>query len=142
MKQRTTIISDKEIKKQFDSGVTLHEAAVALNVTVVTLWRRAKKIGISWKDIKRENKDKIPIKEILEGSHPYYQTFKLKNRLINEGLKENRCEICNITDWLGKPMTMHLDHIDGNSHNHKYENLRLLCPNCHSLTDTWCGKNK
>jgi 5-methylcytosine-specific restriction endonuclease McrA len=142
MKQRTITITDEQIREQFDSGKTLHQAAVVLNVTTVTLWRRAKKIGISWKEIKRENKDKIPLSEILEGLHPHYQTFKLKNRLINEGVKENKCENCDITDWLGQSMTMHLDHIDGNSHNHTYKNLRLLCPNCHSQTDTWCGKNK
>lgn len=142
MKQRTITITDEQIREQFASGNTLHQAAVALKVTVVTLWRRAKKIGISWKEIKRENKDKIPLQEILEGLHPHYQTFKLKKRLISEGVKENKCEICEITEWLGQPMTMHLDHINGDSHNHTYKNLRLLCPNCHSQTDTWCGKNK
>lgn len=142
MKQRTITITDDQIREQFKSGKTLHQAAVTLNVTVVTLWRKAKQIGISWKEIKRERKDKIPLKEILNGSHPYYQTFKLKNRLIDEGIKENKCENCGITEWLGQPMTMHLDHIDGDSHNHAYKNLRFLCPNCHSQTPTWCGKNK
>jgi len=37
---------------------------------------------------------------------------------------------------------MQLDHIDGNSHNHKFDNLRMVCPNCHSQTHTYCGKNK
>lgn len=36
---------------------------------------------------------------------------------------------------------MQLDHIDGDSHNHKLENLRMICPNCHTQTETYCGKN-
>ena len=49
---------------------------------------------------------------------------------------------CGISDWHGKSLTLHVDHIDGNSDNNKIENVRLLCPNCHSQTDTWCGRNK
>ena len=53
------------------------------------------------------------------------------------------CEECGITDtYNGKPITLQCDHIDGNSDNHKLDNLRLLCPNCHSQTHTWCGRNK
>jgi 5-methylcytosine-specific restriction endonuclease McrA len=142
MKQRSITITDEQIREQFNLGKTLHEAAVELNSTTVTLWRKAKKLGISWKDIKRENKDKITLTEILDGKHPSYQTFKLKNRLIKEGIKENKCEECGITEWMGQELVMHLDHKDGNSHNHVIDNLRLLCPNCHAQTDTWCGKNK
>lgn len=53
------------------------------------------------------------------------------------------CEECGIGDtYNGKPITLHCDHIDGNSDNNTLDNLRLLCPNCHSQTDTWCGRNK
>lgn len=53
------------------------------------------------------------------------------------------CEECGITDtYNGKSITLHCDHIDGNSDNNALDNLRLLCPNCHSQTDTWCGRNK
>jgi hypothetical protein len=142
MKQRTITITDEQIREQFNSGKTLHEAAVELGATTVTLWRKAKKLGISWKDIKRVNKGRIPLNDVLEGKYPSYQTYKLKNRLISEGIKENKCEHCGITEWMGQELTMHLDHIDGNSHNHLFDNLRLLCPNCHAQTDTWCGKNK
>jgi hypothetical protein len=57
-------------------------------------------------------------------------------------MKQNRCEICNVDSWLGKQLNCELDHIDGNRTNHKLENLRILCPNCHSITDTWRGRNK
>jgi hypothetical protein len=52
-----------------------------------------------------------------------------------------KCEVCNISDWKEKPLTLHLDHIDGNSDNNLPLNLRLLCPNCHSQTETFCGGN-
>lgn len=62
-----------------------------------------------------------------------------KNRLIKEGLLEDKCytENCEITSlWLGKKITLELDHIDGNHRNNLIENLRLLCPNCHSQQPT------
>ena len=53
------------------------------------------------------------------------------------------CEDCGITNtYNNKPITLQCDHIDGNSDNNILENLRLLCPNCHSQTRTWCGRNK
>lgn len=111
-------------------------------MSVVSLWRRAKKLNIQWSDIKRANPNKIDLKDILEGKHPSYQTFKLRNRLISEGIKTNKCEVCGISIWNDKEISMQLDHIDGDSHNHILDNLRMICPNCHSQTDTYCGKNK
>lgn len=87
-------------------------------------------------------KNKIPLEDILNGLHPQYQTFKLKKRLIKEGLKENKCEECGISKWKGKTLKIELDHIDGNSNNHKINNLKMLCPNCHSQTDTFRAKNR
>lgn len=83
----------------------------------------------------------IDLNEILEGKHPQYQTFKLKNRLYSEGTKTNRCEICNIDSWNGKSIQCELDHINGNSSDHRLENLRIICPNCHSQTNTFRAKN-
>jgi hypothetical protein len=51
------------------------------------------------------------------------------------------CFCCNINEWNGKKLSLHLDHIDGNSDNNFLENLRLLCPNCHSQTETFSGRN-
>jgi Zn finger protein HypA/HybF involved in hydrogenase expression len=53
-----------------------------------------------------------------------------------------RCECCNISDWQGKPITLQVDHIDGNAGNNMPKNLRLICPNCHSQTDSFSGGNK
>ncbi|MBX2928882.1 MAG: HNH endonuclease [Saprospiraceae bacterium] len=90
----------------------------------------------------RKNAPKIPLKDIIEKNfHPHYQSSKLKKRLIEEGIKENRCEICGIDSWNDKSLEMELHHKDGVRTNHLLQNLVLLCPNCHSQTDTFRAKN-
>lgn len=54
----------------------------------------------------------------------------------------HQCETCLLTEWLGEPITLELEHVDGVSRNNSIENLQLLCPNCHSQTTTWKGRNK
>jgi len=84
---------------------------------------------------------KISLEFILSGNYPSYQTNKLRKRLISEGYKENKCELCGIDNWLGKKISLELDHIDGDKKNHSLSNLRIICPNCHSQTITYRGKN-
>jgi 5-methylcytosine-specific restriction endonuclease McrA len=84
----------------------------------------------------------IPLDKILQGEHPTFSTTHLRERLIKEGLKEEKCEICKIINWNNKKISFHLDHIDGDNTNHKLDNLRILCPNCHSQTDTYGNKRK
>jgi hypothetical protein len=124
---------------------TLSAVAHELQVPTVTAWRRCKKLGLTFKN-GGQNKDKQIIRfdtsDILAGNHPTYPTLKLKKRLLEESILDNKCDECGITKWQNKEIVLQLDHIDGNCHNHKLNNLRMLCPNCHSQTDTWCGKNK
>ncbi len=135
-------VDDLKIIECYNSGLTLHQSASELSMSVVSLWRRAKKLNLKWSTIKRPSAVKKDLLDILDGKYPSYQTYKLKIRLIAEGIKENICEICEIKEWNGKEISMQLDHIDGDSHNHKLNNLRMICPNCHSQTETYCGKNK
>jgi DNA-binding transcriptional ArsR family regulator len=65
----------------------------------------------------------------------------LKRRLIDAGLKEERCERCGISEWLDEPLTISLHHVNGDRLDNRVENLELLCPNCHSQTDTFGGRN-
>lgn len=86
--------------------------------------------------------NKSSLEDILkEGTS--YQSFKLKNRLIKEKLIVNQCSECKLgSEWNGKEIKHHLDHINGINTDNRLENLRLLCPNCHSQTSTYTGKNK
>lgn len=71
-----------------------------------------------------------------------YSTASLMKRIIDANLLEEECDHCGVGPiWNGKLLRLQVDHINGISNDHRIENLRLLCPNCHSQTDTWCGKN-
>lgn len=61
-------------------------------------------------------------------------TSKLRKKLIEDGIKENRCEGCGISEWMGKKIILELHHVDGDRYNNNLNNLQILCPNCHSLT--------
>ena len=70
------------------------------------------------------------------------QSHRLRLRLIEEGVFSHRCNRCGLEEWLGLPVSLELEHIDGDHHNNLLDNLELLCPNCHAQTDTYRGKNK
>lgn len=63
----------------------------------------------------------------------YINYSKLKSKLIRDGLKENKCELCGISTWQGVDLTLQLHHKDGNHYNNNLNNLAILCPNCHSI---------
>lgn len=70
-----------------------------------------------------------------------YNTGSLKRRLFSEGLKEKICECCKNTHWLDEPIKLELHHKNGDNTDNRFENLEILCPNCHSYTDNYRGKN-
>ncbi len=69
-----------------------------------------------------------------------FQSYKLKKRLFAEGLKEQGCERCGNSEWLGKPIPLELDHANGDTTDNRIINLRILCPNYHAMTATYRGK--
>lgn len=140
---------EKRIRQACIDYPTMLAAATALNMPYISFKRYAEKYGC-WKPnqarkgiVRKEyehDKMRIPIDEILQGLHPFYSYGALKRRLLKSGILKNECEVCHITEWNGKQLRMHMDHIDGNNRNHRRENLRMLCPNCHAQTPTYSTK--
>jgi hypothetical protein len=88
----------------------------------------------------RGGRKRRPIDEVLVRGRQA-SSRDLRRRLIDEGIKEARCEMCLQARWNGAPIPLELDHIDGDRMNNLLENLRLLCPNCHAFTPTYRGRN-
>ena len=84
---------------------------------------------------------KYTIEEILVENSQYSNGSDLKNRLIKEKDFQYKCYNCNLTEWMGKPIPIELEHINGIHTDNRIENLTFLCCNCHALTDTYKGKN-
>ena len=93
--------------------------------------------------IKRYDSTGIPKKTLSErlSINSTRNTNYIKRRLIREGVKENKCERCGITEWMDDDLIFELHHINGNNSDNRLENLILLCPNCHSQTSNFRGKN-
>lgn len=86
-------------------------------------------------------KPRLSLENILK-SDSYFQSFKLKKRLFITGIKKQKCELCGwATKALDGRIPVELDHINGDRCDNRIENLRILCPNCHSLQSTHRGLN-
>lgn len=82
----------------------------------------------------------IPLERVMV-QHSTYSRGHLKQRLYEVGLKERFCEMCGQGErWLGKRMSLILDHINGVATDHRLENLRIVCPNCAATLETHCGR--
>lgn len=99
------------------------------------------KLGISSNRGRKFSKTKaLPLTNILIVNSDYSPSY-LKKRLLKENLLRNECYECGQTpEWNGKKLTLQLDHINGTNNDNRLENLRLLCPNCHSQTETFAGR--
>ena len=99
--------------------------------------------GKAWnKGILGHKRPHIPLENILI-KESTYQSYKLKNRLFDQGLKPKQCEICGwATLSEDGRLPLELDHINGSRIDNRLENLRILCPNCHSLQSTHRARNR
>jgi len=122
-----------DVQAYYDAGHSYRETAVEFGFCPEA-WYNAVKRG----EIKRKPSG-MPIGDLL-GKHARNRS-NLKMRLLKAGLLVSRCQSCGITGWRGKLLTIHLDHINGDKNDNRLENLRMLCPNCHSQTPTFSGRN-
>lgn len=120
-----------------------------------TLKRRIEYEGIDISHIinsrKKKNKlqlnllhenNKRSLEEVLVKNSTYNNNYHLKIRLLDDGLLKDECYECRInSSWNGKPLSLQLDHINGDKTDNRLCNLRLLCPNCHSQTKNFSGKS-
>jgi 5-methylcytosine-specific restriction endonuclease McrA len=122
------------IQRYYDAGHTVRQCIREFGFTLGS-WAKARRRGAVL-----ARAAVMPIHELL--ASPRRTRRHVKLRLLHAGMLVNRCQTCGLTSWLGQPLTMHLDHINGKRNDHRLENLRMLCPNCHSQTDTYGGRNR
>ncbi len=144
-------IIEQIISKSYSIADFLRRLDLKANGANYSLFRKLKEIynlsdshftGMGWsKGKKGKCHIEIPIENVLVENSNYTCTSSLKRKLKKFNLIEDKCSICSINSWQGKEISLQLDHINGINNDNRLENIRLLCPNCHSQTTTFAGKN-
>lgn len=124
----------KLVQCYYDAGHSVRQCVQAFGFSPAS-WHEAIKRGLV---VARPGRR--PLEEIFAANTRRCRGH-LKRRLLCAGIKENRCERCGLADWMGKPLSVALHHVNGDRLDNRLENLQLLCPNCHSQTDTFAGRN-
>lgn len=144
---RKDILQQKELILQLiEKKAPKNEICRILNCKTTTLDSYLKKMDIEYsgnksrKGLQRTENYKNVEEYLFNGS--LIQSHKLKLKLIRENIFEHKCQRCGLCEWEGVDIPLELDHIDGQHFNNELSNLRLLCPNCHALTDTYRAKNR
>ncbi len=132
MRKKRKYYDWKAVQALYDSGVSRVECERTLEINHGA-WNEALRRGAIHSHGHMWGR-KRPIEELIKAT-------TIKARLVRDGLVPYQCAWCGVSSWRDQPLMLQLDHIDGNSQNNEPANLRLLCPNCHSQTDTFCGRN-
>ena len=138
------IINSCFSRKEFFRKINMLASGASFKI----LNRRIKKDNVDISHFKKPQDfvkytGKQPYEKILVENSTYVTTSSLKDRLIKDGILKYKCVKCgNEGKHMDEPLSLHLDHINGIRNDHRLENLRILCPNCHSQTKTYSGKNK
>ena len=124
-----------EVQKFYDGGHSgrqcKHEFDICNNV-----WYNSVKSG----KIKLRADHRIPLDTLIKPERNTGRSH-LKGRLLAVGLLQSHCTECGLSEWRGKPLALHLHHVNGIHNDNSLENLQLLCPNCHSQTSNYSGRN-
>lgn len=112
-----------------------------------TLNAYLKKMGIEYagqqakKGQYKGGKEYKPASYYFDNTHPI-KSFLLKEKLFRDGLKEKKCEICGVSMWQGIELPLELHYKNGKHNDNSFDNLQILCPNCHSIQEGNSGANK
>jgi DNA-binding transcriptional ArsR family regulator len=123
-----------EIQAHYDVGHSVRECQAKFGFSRKS-WNQAVTRG----DITPPPPQAVPMSELLVAGRSRNRTH-VKLRLLSSGLKDDRCEECGLTEWLGQPLSMALHHVNGDGDYNRLENVILLCPNCHSQTPNFARK--
>ena len=149
MKSKIDLIPEDEFRQLIKDSFSYNEVLRKIGMShgrssYDIIKRRCKDLNISCNHfIKTGNQytTVYDLQDILVENSSYTNTTRLKERLLKEGLLVYECAIChNQGEWRGQPLSLQLDHINGNHSDNRIENLRLLCPNCHTQTETYGSK--
>lgn len=129
------------IKELEGNNIPLMEVARILGIKYDTLKKHLNTLGINYR--KNPNRKGLIHKESRK-SLEYILNSNTSNsakriRLIEEGIKEAKCECCGLSEWMGNPIPLELHHKDLNHYNNKLENLAILCSNCHMQAHNYCN---
>jgi len=122
------------IQQAHDAGMSRRECLHKFGCSSAA-WYDAVRRGVL-----KPRSTKIPLEELLVAGKPRNRGH-VKRRLLKAGVKDGSCEECGLSEWLGNPIATTLHHINGDPNDHRLENLRFLCPNCHSQTPNYGGRN-
>ena len=138
-----------QIKQAVETTLSARQAAYVLKCKYDTFRKYAIKFGMfrpnkSGKGMKKTGGfSGYNLLDILQGKYPYYRSHLLKIKLVKAGFKKLECEKCG---WCKKSgydtIPVELHHINGDHTDHCLENLQILCPNCHALTDSYCSRKR
>ncbi len=155
MENRIYKLTDKEFIDLVKSSLNISEVLFKLGYsTKGNSWgysqvkQRMTDLNISGRDFRGKSslsictQQKKIDKDKLFCKNSKHTRTVLRKVIIKEKLIPYKCAICGITEWQGKTLSLELDHINGENNDNRLENLRFLCPNCHSQTDTYGSRNQ